>query len=120
MNIENVIEIFRRLSGIDAKSTVQLRFFCENAFEYINSHIRNGANIDGYGSRLEFAAAAAAYYRYILWSLTDGGSDNIKVGEISISGSGTKQLEAAEKLCNSALNDIGSIFENENFFFERA
>lgn len=119
MNIENIIEIFRRLSGVNAEDTVKLRFMCENTFEYVNAHIKSGADIAGFSGRLEFAAAALAYYRYVLWCLTDSGADNIKVGEISVSGSGGKALEAAEKLCCSAFEDIGDVFDNGGFVFER-
>ena len=117
MNIEKIIEIFSRLSGMDSEEAVKFSFICDSALEYILSHLKQGTDARNSCGRLEFAAATLAYYRYTLWSLTDG-CDNIKIGEISVSSSGPKQLESTQKLCSTAFEDIADIFDTGVFFFE--
>ena len=116
MDIENIISIFSRLSGIDEESSVTLRFSCENTRSYIISHIKPDIDICGCSGKLEFAAAALAYYRYILWSDTENG-ENITVGDISVKSS-AERLEKAYKIYQQAVEDISDIFDNGCFVFE--
>lgn len=116
MDIENIISVFSRLSGIDEESSVMLRFICENTQDYIISHLKPDADICGCSSKLEFAAAALAYYRYILWSDTENG-ENITVGDISVKGS-AERLEKAYRIYRQAVSDISDIFDDGCFVFE--
>ncbi len=117
MNIEKIIEIFGRLAGLEADEATDFRFMCESSVGYITSRLKPGVDIRHRCSRLEFAAAALAYYRFILWRLTDGGSNEIKVGEISVKENGTKQLEGSEQLCKEAFSAISDILETTDFVF---
>lgn len=119
MNIENVIDIFTRLSALEAEDVLKFKFMCENAMEFVNSRIKDNVNTGAYGGRLCFAAAALAYYRFVLWSLTDSGGDEIKIGEVTIKPTASKQLEAAEKLCREAFDSLGEIMPDDGFVFER-
>ena len=40
MDIENIISVFSRLSGSDEETSVNFRFMCENAKDYIISHLK--------------------------------------------------------------------------------
>ena len=90
---------------------------CDTALNYIMSRIKKDAVIGCCDSRINFAAAAIAYYRYVLWSLTDGVANEVKVGEISIKHGGSSELDAADRLCREALSDLEDILESENFVF---
>lgn len=116
MNIQRVEKIFRRLSGLSPEETIGLRFLCEAAVEYIDCRLNNKEDGAG-GDRLEFAAAAFAYYRYVLWKLTDGEMNEIRVGEISSKRNSAAELEAAERLCREAFYDIRDLLEPEDFIF---
>lgn len=116
MNIENIISVFSRLSGIDQESSVTLRFICENTFNYILSHLKPDADICRCSSKLEYAAAALAYYRYILWHDTENG-ENITVGDISVKSSADR-LEKAYTIYRQAVSDISDIFDDGGFVFE--
>ncbi len=118
MDIENVTEIFCRLSGLDSDGALKFRFMCESALEHIVRKTRGAENIQRCG-RFEFAAAALAYYRYVLWSMTNGEGDDISVGEISVKKSASRQLKAAEKLCCEAFQGISDIYEGDDFVFEK-
>ena len=116
MNIQIIEKIFRRLSDISPEETIGLRFLCEAAVDYISCRLRNKEECVC-GDRLEFAAAALAYYRYVLWEMTDGGMNEIKVGEISARRGGTAAVDAAEKLCREAFDNIRDLLEPEGFVF---
>lgn len=116
MNIQRVETIFRRLSGLSPEEIIGLRFLCEAAVDYVNSRLKNKEE-GACGDRPEFAAAAFAYYRYVLWKLTDGELNEIRVGEISSKRNSASELEAAERLCREAFFDIRDLIEPEDFIF---
>lgn len=118
MDIEKIVQIFCRLSGIDSEDAVGFRFMCETALSYVMSHIKHDADTRGCGGRINFAAAALAYYRYVLWSLTDGQLNEVKVGDISVKRTGNRELDAADKLCREAFSNISDILENDEFVFK--
>lgn len=119
MNIEKVIDIFTRLSSLEPSDVIKFRFMCETATEYLNSHIKQDIDTSGYDGRLCFAAAALAYYRFILWSVTDSNGEEIKIGEVSVKPITDKQITAVEKLCADAFDSIGEILTDDGFVFER-
>ena len=116
MEFKNVFLLFSRLSGLQKEDSLKFRFLCETAYDYILAHLKQEASLDKCGSRLEFAAAALAYYRWILWSLTESG-DDITVGEISVKPSSQK-IEYALHICRQALGDIADVFDSDEFVFE--
>lgn len=115
MNIENIISVFSRLSGSDEETSVNFRFMCENAQDHIISHIKPNSDTSSCGSKLEFAAAALAYYRYILWSVAESGGD-ITVGDVSVKSS-SAVLANAQRICEQAFADISDVFDNGYFVF---
>lgn len=119
LNIENVVDIFGRLSSLAAEDIIKFRFMCENAVDNVKSYIKSDVNTSAYDGRLCFAAASLAYYRYVLWSLTDGGNDEIKMGEFSIKPAAEKRLDAAAKLCKEAFKELMDIMRDDSFVFER-
>ncbi len=115
MNIERVLDIFGSLSGLSEEFVKEQSMFCEMSAESISSRLTCPA--EKCGGKAEFAAAALAYYRYVLWTLTDGGAEGIKVGDISIS-SGKSRLGYAERLWSEALNELKGLITDEGFVFE--
>ena len=70
------------------------------------------------GGRAEHAAAALAYYRFVLWSMTDGGAEGVRVGDISVQ-NGKSRLLYAERLFNDALDGLNGCIGDDGFIFER-
>ena len=95
MDIENIFDIFCRLAELDKDSSVRLLFLCEGAMRYVMHRLTDPAAVEC-GGRTEYAAAALAYYRYVILSLTDGGAGEIKVGDITVKQNGCDKAEAAE------------------------
>lgn len=121
LKIENVMDMFRRLSGLDTETVLKFRFMCDSALDGIRTKLKSDRNIEAYSGRIEFAAAALAYYRYVLWSVSENSGEDITVGEISVkrSASLSEQLKATEKLYREAFENIGDIYDCDGFVFER-
>ena len=114
MNIERVLEIFGSLTGLSENNIHKYRSMCELSAKHLQDMLVRGADSED-GGRVDFAAAALAYYRYVLWSETDGG--DITVGDVSVKNS--SRLASAETLYKEALKDIKELIEDEGFVFER-
>ena len=119
MNIENVVDIFSRLSSLKAEDILKFRFMCETAMDNVNSYIKKDIDTSDYDGRLCFAAATLAYYRYVLWTLTEGANGEVKMGDFSIKSTADNQLDAAAKLCEGAFDAIKEITDDTGFVFER-
>lgn len=119
MDRENIYEIFCRFTGLDSETASDFYFMCDTACDYVLSRIKPGADISEAGGRLDLAAAALAYYRYVLWSLTDDPADQIRVGEISVRNNSAKALDRADRLCREAFRDVYGLLEDEDFVFRR-
>ena len=115
MDIEKVVEIFAGLSGLSEEEVCPYRFLCEVSAE----HIRRLCMDTGreYGGKAEFAAAALSYYRFILWSMTEGGAKEIRVGEMTEKNS-ENRLAYAERMYKEALAELGKDADGD-FVFER-
>ena len=118
MNIDKVFDIFCRLAELDKNNSVRLRFLCEGSVRYVLYRMKNKANAVCGSGRAEFAAAALAYYRYVLLSLTDGNGGSVKIGDISLKQSGFERADAAEKLCRDAFAEITDLIGDNEFVFK--
>ncbi len=111
MDTDRVIAVFAVLSGLSEDEVREQRYLCEMSMDEITERLPEGKSC---GGREEYAAAALAYYRYILWRMSDGGGQ-IKVGDISVS-SGRERLEYAERIWKEALSRLGEGMD-EDFVF---
>lgn len=115
MDIEKIVEIFAGLSGLSEEEVCAFRFLCEVSADHICGLCADIGRENG--GKAEFAAAALSYYRFILWSMTEGGTSELKIGEVSLKNT-EKRLAYAEKLYKDALARLGKCADEE-FVFER-
>ncbi len=116
MNIDTVTEIFGKLSGLDPRELAGFQFLCISAADTLVQNIVSDGIDDHYQGKIEFAAAALAYYRYVLWLMSS--CDDVSVGEISVKKSTASRLDAAKKLFDEAVQNISDIYKGDGFFFE--
>ena len=114
MDTDRVIAVFAVLSGLSEDEVREQRYLCEMSMDEITERLPEGKSC---GGREEYAAAALAYYRYVLWCITDGELNQIKVGELSSKRNGSAEIDAAEKLCRQAFSDIADLLEHDGFVF---
>lgn len=111
MKQELVWELFAKLSGLTEEEVYRYEFLCQAAMEDVAARCSDEQE----GGRQAFAAAALAYYRYVLLTLTDGGS--VTVGDVTVSDRG-ERLSSAQQLCREAFVSLGSPMDDD-FVFER-
>ena len=117
MDRENVFDLFCRLTGLESTEAESLVFMSDTACDYVLSRIKNDVEISAVSSALELAAASLAYYRYVLWNVTDGTVGSVKVGDISVSSSGGSVVAAAERLCRGAFECVSDYLTDDGFVF---
>ncbi len=105
MNIERVKDHFIGLSGLSEEEAAPRRFLCEMSLDDIGEMLPESPSQD-MQEKAEYAAAALAYYRFILGLMTSGGTDSVTVGQVSVHYS-PDRLEYAERLYNEALARLG-------------
>ena len=71
MDSEVIFLTFTKLTGLSVMDASEYSFMCDAAAGYIGSRLKPDADIGKYEDALNFAAAASAYYRYVLWKLSD-------------------------------------------------
>ena len=118
MNIENIMDIFCRLSGLGAELAAAYRCFCETAADFVSFRLSDKADMCSCGGRAEYAAAALAYYRFTLVALTDGNASEVKIGDITVKSVGMDAVDAAEKLCRDAFDRLQDSLEDNGFVFK--
>ena len=112
MDTDRVLSIFAVLTGLSGRSMEEQRYLCGLSAAEVAEMIGEGADISC--DRVEYAAAALAYYRYLLTAVSDPSSE-IRVGEISVKKDASR-LEYAERLYKEALADIG-VSTDDDFVF---
>ena len=100
---DRVLALFATLSGLSEDEVMESRYLCDMSMADIARMLPE--NTDCCGGKKEYAAAALAYYRYVMWSMTEAGTD-VKVGDISVR-SDRERLEYAERIWNEALSQLG-------------
>ena len=81
MDTDKVFAVFAKLTGLSENEAREHGYLCDMSIDEITARLPEGDI--SCGGRAEYAAAALAYYRYVLWSMTDAAA-NIKVGEITV------------------------------------
>ena len=118
MDIEKIMDIFCRLSGLGQESAIAYRSFCETAADYVGFRLSDKVNMHICGGRAEYAAAALAYYRYTLAVLTDGNASEVKIAGTTVKSVGMDAVDAAEKLCRDAFDRLQDCLEDNSFVFK--
>ena len=118
MRIEGVMKIFGSMAGTDEQETLDYRNLCEAAMNRLTGEQQTQSDVQEEQSSVEFAAAAVAYYHYMLLCLSAEGGNQIKVGDVSVRYSADR-LEYAQRLMNEALSQAGIQPPEGGFVFER-
>ena len=105
MRIEGVMKIFGGMAGTDEQETLQYRGICEAAMNSLGEEQQTQEDNKDQTS-LEFAAAAVAYYHYVLLCLSAEGGNQVKIGDVSVRYSADR-LGYAQRLMNEALSQAG-------------
>lgn len=119
MELDKVLAIFMKLSGLSEKEAEEYRYICENAVRSLRARLKDNIDESESGDSLNTAAAALAFKRYVQQDSALGGSGSFKIGEITVNSSETVRLASAENIWNEALYDIMELLRDDGFVFGR-
>lgn len=119
MNLNEIIAIFIKLSGISETEADQYRYICENAVRSLRARLKDNISESESGDSLNMAAAALAFKRYVQQNSANGEIDSFKIGEITVSSSKTGIIASAEDIFQEALFDIKELLRDDGFVFGR-
>ncbi len=117
----NSTSVYNRLCEIqtlDNEGAAICLPLCAEAADEISQKLRDSS--DETNSLVIYAAAATAYYRYMLLCCLDNdGVTQYKAGDVTVTKSTQCVMEAAEKLKRDALIACAALFSDENFVFRQ-
>ena len=121
LRISEVAKEFIKLSGLDETSVLELDHLLAKSAGDIEGMVDQSVDINKHAGRLYYAAAALAYYRYIVSNLTRADNlEYISAGDIKISHNNERLLEVARELKDDAINSLNDLKKGcDAFVFKR-
>ncbi|GMB10455.1 MAG: hypothetical protein NkDv07_0268 [Candidatus Improbicoccus devescovinae] len=120
MDIDKILELFCLISGLSSDAANTQKIFCENSLSNITENLKLNANTTQYDARLNFLAAALAYYEYKLFevsreevAITD--TSNIVNLASSIFNEKKIELLAIHTACKMSISQCESVLQDKNF-----
>ena len=113
MNISEVIKKFSILSGLSGESVHPWISICEESIFEIRTKLREGINEEDYKDKLNSAAAALSFYKYVLCASI---KDDLDPDNQYISNPYTKSL--ALSMWQEYKNSISFLLNDNNFVFK--
>lgn len=118
MNVEKVMRRFSQIAGKPLDDVTQWWQLCEESISELRSQLKSGVDEVANEDRLNSAAAAYSFYRYIL-HITSRES-KLDIGEgigIATVTDRKNMLYAAEASWKNALASISDIISDDKFIF---
>ena len=119
LNIQDVLEKFSIISGLDTQKISQWVYLCRESLDRIVSRLKEDVDVEKNIERITTAAASLAFYKYTLYQASNGGLESFKAGDITIKNDKKESLNIAFKIYKDAQISILDLLEDENFIFER-
>lgn len=112
-----VADEFGILSGLDKQERLPYLPLCISAAQQIKARLRQGISLADHMRPLCTAAAAVAFYRYILLrtSLDEGA---FTAGDLTV-GQNTAAVPAAKQLRDESLRAVSFLLEDTSFVFRQ-
>jgi hypothetical protein len=112
-NIANVIKRFSQLSGLSESQINSWIYICEDSILEIKSQLRDGVSEQENTEKLNSAAAALSFYKYVLCTSI---KDDLDPENQYISNPYTKSL--ASDLWQKHRDNISNLLKDEKFIFK--
>ncbi|MGN0537245.1 MAG: hypothetical protein ACI4M3_04645, partial [Acutalibacteraceae bacterium] len=114
-----IVELFADLVGVSAEEGMAYYALCKGAEESLRVMLVDKNSEVLYENELCRAAAALAYYRYVLVKTAKMPSGGYQIKDIHVGGVSAVNTEAARILWVQALNDIKDLVKDTDFVFRR-
>lgn len=119
MNLNEIIKRFSIIADLSWEEASPWASVCEDASIEIKSKLRNDVNEEKNERRLNAAAAALAFYRYVLYRCSGGGMESFTAGEIRIKTDAKNHAKMAYNVWLDAKYSISDLLKDDDFMFER-
>ena len=117
MNLEIVVQRFSVIANIEIEDSSKWIPICGESMEEIKMHLKEGVDEEKNAHRLE--VAAAALYKYTLFTATTLTTESFTAGEIKIKTDPNTSVKMATKVWQEAKKSISDLIKDEGFVFER-
>ncbi len=119
MDLHEIIKKFSIITGLSDEEVSPWTSICEDACLEIRKNLREDADEESNSRRLNAAAAALAFYRYVLYCSSGGGVESFTTGEIRVKTDAQTSVKIAYTAWIDAKRSIADILKDEDFMFER-
>ena len=121
MNLEEIVERFKIISGILEDDTAKLVPICEDAMNEILLSLKKGVDHTApeNSRRLNVAAAVLSFYKYSLCRASVDSAAAFTAGEFRIKTDLQANIKSAYRMWREARKSISDLLEDDEFVFER-
>ncbi len=119
MDLYEIIKRFSIISGLSSDEIAPWTSLCEDACMEIRKNLRENVVEEDHSRRLNAAAAALAFYRYILYRCSGGGMEAFTAGEIRIKTDSKVTAKMAYNIWMDAKRSVSDLLQDNEFMFER-
>lgn len=116
MSIENTINRFKLISGLESEEAAKWSELVNESREYIESLVTSDEIYEIDIKRLDNAAAVYAYYRYLSYTISD--ENSFSAGDLKVNFNNRNKLEAAKEMWKTELESIKDIADTEKSLFQ--
>lgn len=119
MNIETVLSRFALIADLDPTDLEPWRVICQDSISDIEIKLKEELvpSLED-TRRLEVAAAALAFYRYVLYRASKIGTDIFSAGDIQIKSDVKTSVQTAYSVWRDTRNSITDLLIDSDFVFE--
>lgn len=119
MDLNAILNRFAFLSGLTLTEAASFTQICNDAKTEIQLKIKSNINESAESGRLEAAAAALSFYKYILHKASLQGTQSFSAGDVSIKEDIKQQLESARSIWYEAKASVCDILQDDEFCFQK-
>lgn len=116
ISTEAVLDRVRALASLDSKEAALALPFCRLSAESFSARLKNSSDAEDF--RVVFAAAADAFYAYMLAAvsrLSDG--ESIRIGDVTVKNDNKTVIKNALSLRDYAVGQARCLLSDEGFYF---
>lgn len=119
MDLQEILERFSLISGLTPEEVSPFTLILEESKNEIESKILDGVDKTAESRRLNAAAAALGFYKYILYKASRSGMESFSAGDITIKKSDITAVNLARSVWNEAKCAVSDILKDDDFLFEQ-
>lgn len=119
LDLNAIVSRFSFLSGVPLDEIEKFIPICSDAKAEIQSKIKYNIDESAESERLEAAAAALSFYKYILYNASLQSTQSFSAGDISVKEDIKQQLENARSMWYEAKASVCDILQDDGFCFQR-